>query len=47
MQSPKHHRRTSARKPRRTQQNMDDINIELKEIQLDIFWVKLDRTGTG
>jgi hypothetical protein len=26
---------------------MEDINIELKEIQLDVFWVELDRTWAG
>jgi hypothetical protein len=26
---------------------MDDINIELKEIQLDVFWVELNRNGAG
>jgi len=46
-QSPKYHRRTSAGKPRLTQQNMDYINIELKEIPLDVFGVVLDRTGAG
>ena len=27
--------------------NMGDINIELKEIMLDVDWVELDRTGAG